>query len=931
MRKILLLMFALLAGVSGAWATVTMPTFTTDVNDPHYYTIKNYRSKKYAAYAGPSTQLAQVSSITMESLWYFVENDGGVYIVPAVDPSVKLVSNTSANATGAKWYLVENPHQSGYFCVSLSSTAANKCWDDNGTHTAVGYWQPAADDHEGTSWIIEESSKTLAEVIDYRRNQILPTINALPEVLKPSAKMTALNNAATDAEFREAVADFSANVTFLCRSGKYLEVGDAQGIISSTTKTNNSTIQLESVGDGSFYIKGYMSMKYMGDVDVSNSIATESSPTTPYYIQEKDGYAVARPTKWADSGWSNGYHYIHNGGSGCVGWESGNNNSQFTIEEVSLPSGYAAVTYNIELDAAVVVSETVRQATGSSSAVPSKYENDYTSYSYDVTTIPNASSATITVTATVSGLPFTPSTDYENATWYYMGGHISYTNPYKYISTNGDNLVWADNMSHTDAYRWAFIGNPITGFKIINRAAGSGKYMMETTSPVTMGTTATEWKLKNQPSFAKANASFGLWSFKRSQHANCQSGSVAYWGSFDQGSTFWVEAVDTREFTFEGVLAELKAINWSDVGAAGQLNRYNLTGASVGYAGNERALISGLETNLQNNGYDADAYNAAQGLIANYALNMPATGKFYRIKGNTSSKYLADGLASNSKFNMTTATDATTIFYFDGTKLTNLSSGMCNGMNQNAWAWVVGTSASTVLFQDGLTNGGYGIKSATCNFYDNGDGTNSADRGANMTINSSTNARYTNWYLEEVTTLPVTISTAKYATLYSPVALTIPTGVTAYTATDNGTVVTLTEIPDGIIPAEVGVILYADIENETTYNFSFSADAGTATSDLDGTYAAISKGANDYYLSNGTSGIGFYKSGTATVIPGFKAYLEADSSSPVKTFVFDSETAVKAIEAAQNPNRVVYDLNGRRVQNPEKGLYIVNGKKYLVK
>ena len=946
-QKLTFLILALFTAM-GAWATVTMPTLTSDVTNPHYYTIKNYRSTKYATYAGPSTQLSQISEANMYSLWYFVENAGGVSIVPAIDPSVKLASTTSATATGSVWYLVENPHNAGYFCVSLSSGATTNCWDDQGASTKIGYWQPSGSDFEGTSWIIEESATTLAEVIAYRREQILPTINALPEVLRPSAKMTALNNAATDAAFRAAVADFSANVTFTCRSGRFLVVGDAAASHQDAPSANDKIIQLESVGDGSFYIKGYMSMKYLADVEVSTTVQTEAEANIPYYIQTVGDYAVARPTKWADSGWSNGYHYLHNGGgnNNCVGWESGNSNCQYTIESVELPDGLCTVTYNIELDDEVIATEKIRQAVGATSALPSSWARDFTTYAYDVATIPDAATATITATATVSGLPFTVSTDFEHATWYYMRGHVTLANyPNHYISTSGDNLVWADGMSHTDAYRWAFIGNPINGFKVINRAAGSTKFLQATATQTTMGTTQTEWVVKNQPNYDKANESFGLWNSVRT-YANCAGGTVKYWGSFDQGSTFWVEAVDPNEFLFENVLAELKAINWSDTDAAGQLNRYNLTGSVVGYAGNEQSLIDGLESSLITSGYDADSYNAAQGMLDNYALNMPAANKFYRIQGNTSSKYLASGL-TGGKFSMTNATDASTIFYFDGTKLTNLGSGMCNGMKSNAWAWVTGENASVVTFQDGLTNGGYAIKSAAdgmdtnkAHFYDNGDNSSSADRGGSVTINKSTNSRYTNWYLTEITTLPITMKTVDdanyFATINLPTAVTVPSGVSAYEASASGTVLSLTKVVEGgVLAASQPVILYS---NSAVASLAISDAAGTpATGDneLAGTIAAESVTPNNNYVlgvNKEGSVVGFYKYG-GTEMPGFKAYLPVGATSSVKAFTFsfdDIQDAIRAIESDNN-NLEIYDIAGRRVPQAQKGLYIVNGKKVMYK
>lgn len=366
---------------------------------------------------------------------------------------------------------------------------------------------------------------------------------------------------------------------------------------------------------------------------------------------------------------------------------------------------------------------------------------------------------------------------------------------------------------------------------------------------------------------------------------------------------------------FNNVIAQLETINYGT-----GLGQYGLSGDYAGHETQAATIISGLKEQ----GYTADNLTVAQGMLDATNLNMPTTG-FYRIKGKTSNKYLAAGLASNSKFNMTDATDATTVFYFDGTKLVNFYSGMANGMTAGAWAWVVGENASTVEFQDGLTNGGYGIKSADANFYDNGDNSASADRGGNLTIDASTNARYTSWQLEEVTTLPVTISAAKYATLYAPVALTIPTGVKAYTAVDDENYLTLTAIEGNVIPANTGVILAGEAN---TYNFTVTTGGSVSSNALTGTVAAIARPAGSYILATGGSGVGFYADG-ANTIPGFKAYLPSGSGS-VKSFRFADADAIRNISSALNKSEV-YDLQGRRVAQPAHGLYIVNGKKVVIK
>ena len=185
------------------------------------------------------------------------------------------------------------------------------------------------------------------------------------------------------------------------------------------------------------------------------------------------------------------------------------------------------------------------------------------------------------------------------------------------------------------------------------------------------------------------------------------------------------------------------------------------------------------------------------------------------------------------------------------------------------------------------------------------------------------------WAIEPVESLPVTISSAGYATLYSPVALTIPGGVTAYVATDMGEYLHLDAINDGIIPAGTGVILKGAAG---TYNFEITT-GGTAESALTGTIATIAKPEGAYYLSNGDSGIGFYKEGSATTLAGFKAYL--DGSAGTKGFLafnFGDAVAIKAVsDALQSEMQTIYNLAGQRVNKLQRGVNIVNGRKVIVK
>lgn len=87
------------------------------------------------------------------------------------------------------------------------------------------------------------------------------------------------------------------------------------------------------------------------------------------------------------------------------------------------------------------------------------------------------------------------------------------------------------------------------------------------------------------------------------------------------------------------------------------------------------------------------------------------------------------------------------------------------------------------------------------------------------------------------------------------------------------------------------------------------------------------------------TGLGFYwgaAEGGAFKMKAGKAYLAVEKSVAQGAQKFSLEgnaTGIEAVEQANEANRVVYTLDGRRVMNEKlaKGLYIINGKKVLVK
>ena len=344
----------------------------------------------------------------------------------------------------------------------------------------------------------------------------------------------------------------------------------------------------------------------------------------------------------------------------------------------------------------------------------------------------------------------------------------------------------------------------------------------------------------------------------------------------------------------------------------------------------------------------ANAKTQLETAIANVKLNMPVDGRFYRLRCTASGmKYLQYTQSSNSeRFDLISGeagkTVNATFCYIDGGLVAYANPQY---INHDANIANYRMTKTNVTFSEATNDlGQYFIKVGGRYLYGDGNYTDSGDT-------PSASAGY-RWWLEDVTELPVTISAAKYATFYCPVAVTLPEDLTAYSvASTTDTYAKMGEIAD-VIPANTGVLLYADVEEATTYKLTIGGEASEVESKMEGTVASTYVDEDSYVLSmTQEEGIGFYKAtknitvadnGTGTKVAeggthflnnGFKAYLPASvvpSAARFLSFDFGTETAIESIEGAENgANAVIYDLSGRRVQKAQKGLYIVNGVKVI--
>lgn len=314
------------------------------------------------------------------------------------------------------------------------------------------------------------------------------------------------------------------------------------------------------------------------------------------------------------------------------------------------------------------------------------------------------------------------------------------------------------------------------------------------------------------------------------------------------------------------------------------------------------------------------------------SLNMPAANTFLRIKGvvngyvssitgQEKQPSLAGGDYATSFTTGGSADAANTIWLYDGTHLISYATGL---YSQGCMADVAGVAEpKTYTFVEATdVYGKYWIKPSNTNYWFGG--TPTLDYWG-----TPAGKNETRFELEEVTTLPVTISSAGYATLYAPVALTIPSGVKAYKGTINTGYVHLDEI-EGTIPANCAVVLEG---SAGTYDFEITTGGSVESNDFLGEVATFVIPSTDTYYSlransDGTEP-GFYIKDEGKTIQGFRAYLQVSGGANIRAFLFNETTGISTI----NPSHVVlenaYDLQGRRVQTPARGLYIINGKKVI--
>ena len=359
------------------------------------------------------------------------------------------------------------------------------------------------------------------------------------------------------------------------------------------------------------------------------------------------------------------------------------------------------------------------------------------------------------------------------------------------------------------------------------------------------------------------------------------------------------------------------------------------------------------------------AYAALQTQIATYKSNkvgiqMPEDGKVYRIYGlwDDGSKIYAvnkEGLLVNNKYstsgNASTQTDKSDLWVAQvvnghyefangkGDKLfTYVDQGNSNYTPTNS-LWVVASRRANSFGKVNITT----ESSNTNNIALNKNGKKIGQYGNSKTavdVNWSTEWCFvevpTSEFAGQAVNFAASTDNKNYATLNLPYASTLPTGVTAYKATVEGTIVNLTEYKteNQVLPANTPVLLTATSDGSKTFAPA-AYEAADNTTGFQGTLAATAVDAtNTYILSkgNGETVKFFALDENNNTINANKAYLVVPAGgAQALNFNFGNTTGIQnaAVEGV-NANAPLFDLSGRRVVKAVKGgIYIQNGKKFV--
>lgn len=739
----------------------------------------------------------------------------------------------------------------------------------------------------------------------------------------------------------------------------------------------NDKYYLYSVSQGKFaYIDGTkLSLTRYFTTEVAASPVTFASSTNATYME-------TAPVVMQINGSSFGVHtsktpdvymyspYLDDAGNASAIYEAGDFDNTAALAQIV---NTTSVTYHLIYNGSEKDNAETYALVGGDLSVPSSLDTYCMSYKYysdaectsEITTVPAGGGNVYAVATWAGPVKFTATT---SAPEYY---NLNIRSQYLVYNSEATGAVTLQSTSEpfNDAASWAFIGDPYTGFKIINKANGTDKYLTYT-SVVTDGNSGNnniqfieDASFTNQYWYIDTNT--GGFCLRMKENTNIyfhhdndnqflRTCSVSEWSAVhnDAGSTI---IASTDEDVLFALYESMK--DWTFGTSIGQMNTTDEATITNATAATTLESIGNVITSATTAAYP-NAYAALLQIQNNMALVEPTVG-YYRLKNVSTGKYLTATALSNYTssdryvYANGDATSAATVISLaegnDGMYMYNQGYGFgwVDAQKEDGGGvgyltetadkyvhWFPGKAANQTAFAICLGNGVGGYSSyLTRGIYTVDTEDEAVIGGTDYTADAA------QWVVETATSATISLNKVdgtSYATMYVPFDITLPEGTKAYTVTISGERAQLNAISGTTIPSNTPVLLVNELGSTSiVVTITTGASALETENALNGTYFNKTSLASDEYIFGTKDGeLGFWKMSASSKVGANKAYLVVPASTVgVKGFSIDFSgiTGIEAIDGAQKGIDAIYNLAGQRVEKAQRGIYILNGKKVVIK
>lgn len=896
--------------------------------------------------------------------------------------------NASLSETPTTVYFQENPNQSGQWAICYSPSQESKSLGVGGNNGVSGHgWNAVINSSGRFYWTMVETEGTS------------DTQNPIIKIKKASAnEYLGLNENTTPAEAVGVWANHPESRNRL--EWELIPVDMPNGI-----ELNPAALYLMSMKGSTLNMQMREPATDNGN-GIKDQLATLSSTiTTPIYLVPKynsDKVSIVCDetgkflsySEWnsvinneSATGWTismteeaeTSYYTFHHsdGNAGYLGMEAGNVNDGAKIYSDAGSNSGKTYNYDWKLTEYTpnVVSLTVNYKLGDL-IVESTTLTGNESYQYTISDSPSftthepvsglfSSSVTSVDVPVTEAVPFLVSPDVDHLVWQAVSVHSNQ----KWILTYSEDestvlfdyeggaksTRFRQNTPWSDEELWAFVGNLVDGYMIINKKAGAEKTLYKPASGharVGVVTENNKWNL--MPSTAVSESQGCAFRMGTSDPMNAQGnaneapndGYLTTWTYADAGSTWTF-------YSFADPMLNYYDNTYSD---------YANTLTGVVNAKTQLSDISAVDAAKE--AAAADPYNAEKAqafstAITNFEADIENTpiisfnhAIWYRLKNVQKNGYLVSGKDDSRLIYGGETSERTN--YNSIVKFERIDNGRFHILSQGLYFGHTTGEESTGVdvnqVEDETERGEY-----TFSYFNESD--------PNMFIidatQSETNLHYlqhsgdgnkvqggafnnngAQWYLCPVSELDVNLTQqyeGKYiGTGYFPFPVKAVPGVELYyiceTTANSDNSPALTYIPKESVPAHTAFLIMSE-GNVATLNIDYDGIAALEepANVLSGTLRKANASEGDYTFN----GDEFVKSTSAPEISGNTAWIPASAvahpEQQTYSLLVPDATGITEITNVQNGAKVVYDLQGRRVAHPGKGLYIVNGVKTLVR